>query len=78
MIGCLLGDDLFVVPVQDETGTVSIEFPEGEWVFAFDSGEVYEGGESTTMTVSMAQYPLFYRQGSDVGAVVTDSLADLR
>ena len=72
-----LGDDLFVVPVQDETGTVSIEFPEGTWVYAFDAGDVHEGGTSTTMTVPMAAYPLFFRQGSDVGEVVLDALGDL-
>jgi alpha-D-xyloside xylohydrolase len=74
----LLGDDIFVVPVQDETGTVSIRFPEGSWVFAFDPDEVFEGGNATTMTVPMTSYPLFFREDAEVGEVILDALDVLR
>jgi alpha-glucosidase (family GH31 glycosyl hydrolase) len=73
----LLGSDLFVVPVTDETGTVAVEFPPGSWVFAFDSTEVFSGEPSMAMTVPIDSYPLFYREGSAVGAVVADAVRGL-
>ena len=74
----MLGDDIFVVPVQDETGSVTIEFPAGDWVFAFDPDEVFEGGSSTTMSVPITSYPLFFREGSEVGDIIEESLRELR
>ena len=74
----MLGDDLFVVPVQDATGSVNITFPEGDWVYAFDPDEVFEGESSITMSVPISSYPLFFREGSEVGDTVVDSLRDLR
>ena len=73
----MLGADIFVVPVVDETGSVSIQFPEGEWVYAFDEDEVFEGNSTTSMTVTLPSYPLFFREGSAVGDVILGSLRDL-
>ena len=71
-----LGPDLFVVPVLDEAGSVPLNFPEGTWVYAFDSSETFEQVEDTMwMSVTLSSYPLFYRQGSDVGRTVAASLA---
>jgi alpha-glucosidase (family GH31 glycosyl hydrolase) len=74
----LLGDDLFVVPVTDSSGTVEVEFPPGSWVFAFDETEVFAGSSSTTMTVPISSYPLFYREDSAVGSVVLSALMSLK
>lgn len=74
----MLGDDIFVVPVQDASGSVTVEFPAGDWVFAFDPDEVFEGGSSTTMSVPITSYPLFFREGSEVGDIIEDSLRELR
>lgn len=68
------GRDLLVVPVLDETGRVNVEFPEGRWVFAFDSDEVFEGPMEREMYVPLSSYPLFYREGSAVGETVLTSL----
>ena len=74
----MLGDDIFVVPVQDASGSVTVEFPAGDWVFAFDPDEVFEGGSSTTMSVPITSYPLFFREGSEVGDIIEESLRELR
>jgi len=73
----LLGEDIFVVPVTDETGMVSVEFPEGTWVFAFDETEVFEGERTVSMTVPLDSYPMFFREGSDVGDVILESVRGL-
>ena len=70
-----LGSDIFVVPVLDETGTVTARFPEGSWVYAFDSSQVFEGETESQFTVDMASYPVFYREGAAIGDVITTSLA---
>ena len=71
----LLGRDLFVAPVLDASGTVQATFPEGEWVYAFDSSQVFEGGSALDLTVPLAEFPLFYRAGSEVGDTVVGSLS---
>jgi alpha-D-xyloside xylohydrolase len=69
-----LGRDLLVVPVTDETGRVNIRFPEGRWVFAFDEAEVFEGPLEREMYVPLISYPLFFREGTEVGETVLASL----
>ena len=71
----LLGPDIFVAPVLDETSTVSLEFPEGNWVFAFDETQIFSEGSQGTMTVNMDQYPVFFREGSTVGDTIQASLS---
>jgi alpha-glucosidase (family GH31 glycosyl hydrolase) len=73
----MLGSDLFVVPVTDESGTVAVELPPGSWVFAFADTEVFTGEPSMAMTVPIDSYPLFYREGSAVGDVVAHALREL-
>ena len=69
-----LGRDLFVVPITDETGRVTVRFPEGRWVFAFDSDEVFEGPAEREMYLPLISYPLFFREGTAVGETVLASL----
>jgi len=74
----LLGEDIFVAPVMNVEGTVSFEFPEGSWVDAFDSSQVYEGDTGTIqLTVDIERYPLFVREGSEISSVVQTGLQDL-
>jgi alpha-glucosidase (family GH31 glycosyl hydrolase) len=70
----LLGADLFVVPVVDETSTVTVRFPAGRWVYAFDPEQVFEGEIETSLTVPLSEYPLFFRDETEVGATVLASL----
>ena len=70
-----LGADIFVAPVLDETGTVSLDFPEGTWVYAFDTTQTFEEGPQGSMTVAMNEYPLFFRADSAVGDTIQTSLA---
>ena len=74
----LLGNDIFVAPVVDETGTVNMDFPDGTWVYAFDTSQTYVGGESLELTVALAHYPLFFREGAPVGDIITEGIKDLR
>ena len=71
----LLGADIFVAPVLDETGTVSLDFPEGSWVYAFDESQVFGEGSQGTITVEIDRYPVFYREDSAVGDTIKASLA---
>ena len=71
----LLGSDIFVAPVLDETGTVSIDFPEGSWVYAFDESQTYADEISTSFTVSLDEYPVFFRDGSEVGRTIIATLS---
>ena len=71
----LLGANILVVPILDETGTVLVPFPDGEWVYAFDTTQVYEGDTDSTLTFSLAEYPVFYRKDSDADAIISDFLS---
>ena len=74
----LLGDDIFVVPVMTEGGAVSVDLPSGTWVNPFDDSVYESGAEPFELTVNMAQYPVFYREGSAVGSILVEGLRDLR
>jgi len=71
----MLGADIFVVPVLDESGSVNARFPEGEWVYVFDIEQVYDGETETGITVPLSEYPVFFRMGSEVGNTIANSLA---
>jgi alpha-D-xyloside xylohydrolase len=70
-----LGADLLVVPVVELSGTVRIPFPDGDWVYAFDTSQIHQGGTTIEMTVPLAEYPLFYREGAEVAETIQASLA---
>jgi alpha-D-xyloside xylohydrolase len=62
-----LGDDIFVSPVLNMTGTVNVKFPaEGEWVYLFDQSKIFGGGTSWSQTFPLEEYPVFVRKGSKV------------
>ena len=62
----LLGDDIFVAPILQENGEVSILFPQGDWVYLFDQEQNYSGGESITLQLPLAEFSVFVRKDSPV------------
>ncbi|MCS6934050.1 MAG: hypothetical protein NZM35_02725 [Chitinophagales bacterium] len=69
----LLGTDIFVTPILDDFGTVTINFPAGndKWVYLYDKTKVYDGGTSITKTFPIDEFPVFVRQGTPLANVIT-------
>jgi len=59
----LLGPDIFVAPMLEAGSSRTLTFPEGRWVYWFDSTKVFEGGTETTLEVPMNEFPAFFREG---------------
>ncbi len=68
----LLGDDIFVAPVLDEYGNVTISFPSGsdKWVYLYDNSKVYDGGTAQTLFFPIDQCPVFVKQGTSTAAIL--------
>ena len=67
-----LGPDLFVAPMLEEGTTRTVELPaDADWVYLF-SGEAVSG--TVTLDVPYSEFPVFYRQGSEVGDALKAAL----
>lgn len=67
----LLGDDIFVAPVLEENGAVTISFPTGEWMYLFDSSQVFDqSNQEMAFTVPLDEFPVFVRVGSAVSTTL--------
>jgi alpha-glucosidase (family GH31 glycosyl hydrolase) len=63
----MFGDDIFVAPVLNTAGTVTINFPAGsKWVYLHDKTEIHEGGTSITKTYPLNEFPVFMKEGSAI------------
>lgn len=58
----LLGDELLVAPVFDESGTIDVYLPEGEW-YDHWTGDRFEGGQTVTVDTPLETMPIFVRAG---------------
>jgi alpha-glucosidase (family GH31 glycosyl hydrolase) len=68
----LMGDDMFVAPVWDETGFVTVNFPAGSnWVYLYNKSQTYTGGTSQTFSMSVNEFPVFVKEGSDLVTTLT-------
>lgn len=73
----LLGDDLFVAPVLDDTGEVEVVFPAGgTWVWAHHPEQQFVGGDTATLSVPLDEFPLFWRGGSAVALELASFYAE--
>ena len=65
----------FVVKTQQRAATAllagggvngtQVTFPAGsDWVYLFDKTQIHAGGSTATLTVPLAQYPVFIKHGS--------------
>lgn len=64
----LLGDDILVTPIWEKDKESQLVYlPEGElWVNAWNTDEVYHGGQSVEVEAPLHMIPLFIREGSDI------------
>lgn len=62
----LLGPDVFVAPMLEEGTSRTLTFPEGRWVYLFDSSKNFDGATETTLEIPMSEFPAFVREGSDI------------
>ena len=67
-----LGSDIFVAPVLEEGGAVSLTLPSanGNWVDAY-SGTVHAPGEKIEATWPTSSFPLYFLEGSEVGEAIS-------
>ena len=61
----LLGPDLFVAPVLEEGGGVSVTFPaDGEWAWLSDPARTWAAGDTADLVLAIDEVPAFVRVGS--------------
>ncbi len=60
----LLGEELLVAPVFDESGEVDVYLPAGDDWVDYWTGERYDGGQTLSLTVPLDEMPLFVRAES--------------
>ena len=67
----LLGEDVFVAPIMEEDGLVTVTFPsEDDWVYVFDDSQVYGPSETVSLTVPLAEFSVFVRQDSEISEIL--------
>lgn len=59
----MMGDNLMVAPLLDDTGKRTVYFPKGTW-YNFNTNERYEGGGEHEVTIAMDEMPLFVKGGT--------------
>jgi alpha-glucosidase (family GH31 glycosyl hydrolase) len=63
----LLGNNIFVAPILNKDGNVTIKFPaDGKWVYLYNKSQVYDGGSTQSLTLTLDEFPVFIRQGSEM------------
>lgn len=59
----MMGDNLMVTPLLDDTGKRTVYFPEGIW-YNFNTNERYEGGCEYEVSIAMDEMPLYVKGGT--------------
>lgn len=59
----MMGEDLLVAPLLDDTQKRTVYFPAGDW-YNFNTNEKYEGGKNYEISVRFDEMPLFVRGGT--------------
>jgi alpha-glucosidase (family GH31 glycosyl hydrolase) len=71
----LLGPDIFVAPMIESGTSRTVQLPdEGEWTWLFDSEVGGGAGESIVLEVPIEHFPVFVRDGSQVGEKLSQEL----
>uniref|UniRef100_A0A6B2L112 DUF5110 domain-containing protein n=1 Tax=Arcella intermedia TaxID=1963864 RepID=A0A6B2L112_9EUKA len=61
----MLWKDLFIAPIVATGNSREIDFPEGnDWIYWFNTSQIYKGGSSQTLDIPLAEFPAFHRVGS--------------
>lgn len=59
----MMGDNLLVAPLLDDTGKRKVYFPAGGW-YNFNTNERYEGGKEYEVAIALDEMPLFVKDGT--------------
>ena len=59
----MMGDNLLVAPLLDDTGKRKVYFPAGIW-YNFNTNECYEGGKEYEVAIALDEMPLFVKDGT--------------
>jgi alpha-D-xyloside xylohydrolase len=59
----MMGDNLLVAPLLNETQTRKVYFPKGEW-YNFNTNEKYIGGKTYEISIKWDEMPLFVKTGT--------------
>jgi len=59
----MMGDNLLVAPLLDDTGKRKVYFPAGIW-YNFNTNECYEGGQEYEVAIALDEMPLFVKDGT--------------
>lgn len=70
----MLGESLFVRPIVDDEGEVSVVLPEdGGWTDFF-TGDTYSAGATVSRKYELGEFPLFIKTGSVIPMEVSDTI----
>jgi alpha-D-xyloside xylohydrolase len=58
----MYGDSLLIAPQTDDSGTVKVWLPEGDW-YDYASKEKVSGGRTVSVTVSPGELPIYVKAG---------------
>jgi len=62
--------DIFVAAILEEGTSRTLTFPEGRWVYLFDSSKTFDGETEVTLEIPISEFPAFVREGSDIAATL--------
>jgi len=60
-----LWTDIFVAPIVESGLQRTVDFPSGNnWIYWFNSSQIYTGDNSVTLTFPLSEFPAYHRSGS--------------
>lgn len=69
----MLGPDIFVTPLMDAGGNLTVHFPAGDnWIYLFDTTVVKTGGSTEALNFPLSEFPVYVRQGSQYDDIIND------
>jgi len=73
----LFGDYFLVAPIWQDTLSRRVTFPKGKWRYFFEDSQVFEGGQTVSLSFPMEEFPVFVREGAIVPLNVTRAYTGL-
>jgi len=59
----MMGENIMCAPFIDGASTRDVYFPKGTW-YDFNTNKKYEGGKKYSITMSLAEFPMFVKEGT--------------
>ncbi len=60
----LLGKDILVAPIFEDSNTRQVSLPEGQWRYWFDDTRLLEGGTTFARDYPLDEFPVYIRDGA--------------